>query len=426
MISPAFLRFNGSFIVCMLCLSIPLCLLAADNGDTEEDLPKERTSVWDLMMSGSLPEIKAFLDNDDTPEPLDWVTEGGGTLLHLAALRGSAPIIRMLVEDYFLEADAVTRDGWSPLHIAVEQGHYEAAAVLARALDGDFTFSPVPPLYLAALRGDVRMLWLLYGAGHDLDFTTPSGANVLHVVAQEGDVNALHALLAMGAGEMIDRQDDQGWTPLFAAALNGREDVVALLIQAGAGVNRRTEWGLSALDIAARKRHKSILGRLLIGGAGPGLFNEEAGITPLHLAALYGDLDTLRLLVDAGGDLRQGDSQGVTPLEYACRAFAQGVNREALLRVMIYIHAYVQEHTTLVPLAERPALIMDGGPNARLLDAAWLGDSNAVTELLREGANPFYADALGRTVLHAAVAGVCVDVLQTVLLAQEHAEGGGL
>ena len=48
-------------------------------------------------------------------------------------------------------------------------------------------------------------------------------------------------------------------------------------------------------------------------------FRLPNGETPLHFAALWGELDAMRFLVTAGADINGVDSQGQTPLHYAIR-----------------------------------------------------------------------------------------------------------
>ena len=39
--------------------------------------------------------------------------------------------------------------------------------------------------------------------------------------------------------------------------------------------------------------------------------------TPLHLAAIHGDVETVKVLLEAGADVNAADKIGMTPLHYA-------------------------------------------------------------------------------------------------------------
>ena len=49
----------------------------------------------------------------------------------------------------------------------------------------------------------------------------------------------------------MDAEDEGGWTPLIIASSAGHDLVVRMLIEAGAGVNKTTREGRSALLYAA-------------------------------------------------------------------------------------------------------------------------------------------------------------------------------
>jgi uncharacterized protein len=78
---------------------------------------------------------------------------------------------------------------------------------------------------------------------------------------------------------------DEGWTALHLAAT---AEIAAILLDAGA-------------DINARNRHKF---------AGP-------GNSPLSAAVYQDRRDVVRLLIDRGADVNQGDNAGFTPLHLA-------------------------------------------------------------------------------------------------------------
>ena len=53
---------------------------------------------------------------------------------------------------------------------------------------------------------------------------------------------------------------------------------------------------------------------LLESGADPGIAN-KSGTTPLHVAAMRGDVNTSALLIAAGADLEARDSFGHRPID---------------------------------------------------------------------------------------------------------------
>lgn len=74
--------------------------------------------------------------------------------------------------------------------------------------------------------------------------------------------------------------------------MNGRKEVVELLLANGANVNAADE-------------------RVIVGGL------PDGGVTPLHFAAMNGHEDVIRLLLDHGADVNAVSANGWTPVRWA-------------------------------------------------------------------------------------------------------------
>lgn len=70
----------------------------------------------------------------------------------------------------------------------------------------------------------------------------------------------------------------------------GHDEVVALLLAAGADAGCQLEDGSTPLYISAQKGHARVLKRLLDAGAKSDVVRDADGATPLHVAALGGTL----------------------------------------------------------------------------------------------------------------------------------------
>eukprot|EP00056_Hartaetosiga_gracilis_P021146 m.22926 g.22926 ORF g.22926 m.22926 type:complete len:317 (-) comp8913_c0_seq1:521-1471(-) len=143
--------------------------------------------------------------------------------------------------------------------------------------------------------------------GNVLKASTP-----LHQAALKGMVRVVK-VLAQRSGS-IDAQNETGYTALQIASFKGFDDIVDVLLEAGANVNQQDldQDGFTALHLAAQEGHISIAKRLLMESADPNLQN-DMGDTPLHITVRNANLNMCKLLLQAGANLSIEDEEGKKP-----------------------------------------------------------------------------------------------------------------
>lgn len=150
-----------------------------------------------------------------------------GTALHVAAYRGHRALIPLLVASG-AKVDQ-EHQTLTPLLLAISQQHFDAASALlvARANPNFGGAEGAPPLSLAALVGDVKLVELLLAHGARLNATNPQRGTALRAAADAGKIEVVRLLLARGA--KFDAADAFGKRPVDYARENGHVEIVKLL-----------------------------------------------------------------------------------------------------------------------------------------------------------------------------------------------------
>jgi ankyrin repeat protein len=104
--------------------------------------------------------------------------------------------------------------------------------------------------------------------------------------------------LLIGKGADVNAANKAGTTALIRAA-TGHEKV-SLLVAAGANVRVRTALGNTPLILAARRAGNSRTVQLLLARGANATERNDVGISPVLAGAASGDVETVRLLLDAG------------------------------------------------------------------------------------------------------------------------------
>ena len=94
--------------------------------------------------------------------------------------------------------------------------------------------------------------------------------------------------------------------------------------------------GEHILHIAANCPHSRMIALLTTCWPNYTNVTNDDGITPLHVASMYGQLPAIQALMDSGADPFAVDSEGMTPLDYcskerhlSCLEYFQGIGIES-------------------------------------------------------------------------------------------------
>ncbi|MGA8729464.1 MAG: ankyrin repeat domain-containing protein [Terracidiphilus sp.] len=179
--------------------------------------------------------------------------------------------------------------------------------------------------------GRSELVFDLLSAGYSADFKDENGVSLIQHCAYYGDVSAIRFLLSRG--ELLESMGEN--FGLNAASYHGHWRLCKFLLEQGAQVNQTLEGtGETALHAALCKTDRLVYDRVLVvllsHGANPNAVTKPGmetggfmrdcrtkGETPLHRAAAFGEVETIRLLIDAGATVDAKDAYGDTPLSWA-------------------------------------------------------------------------------------------------------------
>ena len=154
------------------------------------------------------------------------------------------------------------------------------------------------------------------------------------------------------AGADLHTKDEYGSSPLHYACESGALDVVKMLVRAGARVRATYSAGWTCLQVASQRGHTETV-RYLVGLPEVELNQRDAGNhNALHLAAVNKHTDVVQVLIDAGADIDTQNYEGRSPLHDACGAGELDVVK-MLVRAGARVCATDEEGRTCLMLAAR-------------------------------------------------------------------------
>ena len=158
-------------------------------------------------------------------------------------------------------------------------------------------------------------------SGVDAEGRTP-----LHVAVASKKSSVVRELIEQDAS--LDAKTEKGNAPLHLAIIAGDTLVVETLLKSGADVNQSAAGGYTALHfVCLPPIHSSIqekirltLARLLLFYRAQVNLVSNDGRTPLHIAAQWGSLELVDLLLANGASAIIRDQNGQTPADAALAA----------------------------------------------------------------------------------------------------------
>lgn len=341
----------------------------------------------------------------------------------IAAARGeNIQLIEELL-DAGSDVNVTQGDGATALHWAVHRNNFELVQLLIEA-GSDVNISNelgATPLWLAALNGNASITEKLLDVGANLNVALKMGETPLMSASRSGNLETVALLLNNGADvNAAEKEKDQ--TALMWSVAQSHADIAELLIENGADINARSKaW--YQLENTAGNTNPSGNFRMAHGGSSAIMF-----------AARTGNVETAKVLLDAGANVNDKAASGVSALTQAVHSghqdlalflLGRGADPNAIGGGYTALHAAVlRGDVKLVEAFLEQGAIFDtpiehGSPGRRFSadysirsqligrDAFWMaakyGEVEILKVLLDAGADPLTVDEGGVTTLQVAM-----------------------
>ncbi|KAF9436755.1 phosphate system positive regulatory protein pho81 [Entomortierella beljakovae] len=205
------------------------------------------------------------------------------TCLHEAAMVGRLPLVKFCVENG-LSPESTDVYGRQPLHYVSMYGYSDCAT------------------YLLSL-------------GVSMSATDHDGFQPLIYSIMNGHTKTVEIFLSNHVEIETAKEGDP--IPLSLACHYGHEDIAMMLINHGANLLASNADGLEPLHITCREGHIRLTKTLTKRGARLDQEDKYMCWTPLFYAASEGHVECVRILLEAGCNVKVLDEHGKTPIYYA-------------------------------------------------------------------------------------------------------------
>jgi ankyrin repeat protein len=210
------------------------------------------------------------------------------------------------------EVNAREDDGATALDWAALRSNRDIAALLLKAgADPNLKNEQgIGPLYIAIVNGSPAIVQLLLENHADPNLARGDGETPLMAASRLGQIDTVKMLLDRGA-DVNAREKKFGQTALMWAT--SHPEIVRLLVDHGADVHAASKvWDITATIYTPTT---STIGKTGIPWNNDGTYtSKQGGQTALLFAVQKHDLESARILLDAGVDVNVAAADGTTPL----------------------------------------------------------------------------------------------------------------
>ena len=254
--------------------------------------------VWEAVSIGDLNLIKESITNGLDVNARN--PASGDPLLFTAAVMGHTEIMGLLLEKG-ADINIQNRDGNTSLHVAAFFGRADATELLLK-YDAN--------IHARNKQGGTA----IDNANLDWD-TTQAILNIIQMEVNKAEVKAGRAkIIRLLSGKMKDTPEPLN---LWKASADGNLAAIKAALESGSDLKTLDpQYGIDPLGWAALNGQTEAAKLLLEKGAN--IHNRHRdGSTALHGAAFLGHIETVKLLIEKGADVNIQKPDGVTPLAAA-------------------------------------------------------------------------------------------------------------
>ncbi|XP_043479782.1 ankyrin-3-like [Leptopilina heterotoma] len=265
--------------------------------------PALNTPLYLAVHSGDLDLVRTLI-KDITPEEKNQKR----SLMHTAAVRGQAGIVKLLYDLHFPVND-VDDSGNTPLHLAILENHqsvFDFFMTKSTVNIDALNLKGETPLYIALTNKNIEIAETLIKNGANVSIRDNGGQSPLHIAADIKSFKLVENILRKGA-EVNVMQNGRDLTPLHLAARQNQMQIVEFLIENGASITeedrkdpRVLKLMMQPLNYAIRNRNMKMVQLLMMNEFNAIDVEDYAGETPLSLAVNNNDFQMLKYLIQHG------------------------------------------------------------------------------------------------------------------------------